>query len=92
MGQKKKEKKDKTGPTFSHQNESKTKNKSKTKTAKDLTAPRSGRGESLFLIMGRCRERQGHLGEARVDMSLNHMRGGGREWWRDRPRGQEGKG
>lgn len=77
-GRKKERKKDKTGPRFSHQNENKTRNKSKRKTGKDLTAPRSGRGESLFLIMGRCRERQGHLGEARVDMSLNHTRGGGR--------------
>lgn len=58
---KKERKKDKTGPRFSHQNENKTKNKSKTKTGKDLTAPRSGRGESLFLIMGRLRERQRHL-------------------------------
>lgn len=89
MGEQKRKKKGQDGPRFSHQNENKTKNKSKTKTGKDLTAPRSDRGQSLFLIIGRRRERQGHPGESRMDMSLNHMKRGSR---RDRPRAQEGKG
>lgn len=73
---KKERKKGQDGPRFSHQNENKTKNKSKTKTGKDLTVPRSDRGQSLFLIIGRRRERQGHPGESRMDMSLNHMKRG----------------
>lgn len=58
----------------------------KRKKEKDMPAPRHDGGEGLLLTCGR---RQGHLGEAKVDMTLSHWRRGGKEGKRERCSSQE---